>query len=152
MPYYKGMFLTNHALTGALIGLELPVPAAVPVAFASHFFMDGLPHFGNPKWKSARGFRDWHFLVMGGVDFTLACAVTAGACLLRPEKAGRIIIGAFFAALPDLFYIPEILFNKRLDRRLRVIHAKIQWSETPPGILVEGGWAAAMIAFLRHRH
>lgn len=146
------MFLTNHALTGALIGLELPVPAAVPAAFASHFFMDGLPHFGNPKWKSARGFRDWRWLLMGAADFSLACAVTVGACLLWPDKALRIGLGAFFAALPDLFYIPEILWGRRLDKRLRVIHGKIQWSETPPGILVEGGWAAAMIAFLRHRH
>ena len=147
------MFLTNHALTGTLIGLEVSEPLVIaPLAFASHFVMDGIPHFGNPKWKSAKGFRDWHFLVMGSIDFMIAVGVTLGACLAWPDRAARIFLGSFFAALPDLFYIPEIIFNKRLDKRLRRIHARIQWSETPAGIFVEGGWASAIIALIRHRH
>jgi hypothetical protein len=147
LKYDQSMFLTNHVLTGTLIGLEVEQPVVIaPIAFASHFVMDGLPHFGHPKMG---GFRSWKFWIIGGIDFTLACAIVVGSCLTWPDKAIRIGVGAFFAALPDLFYIPEILFNKRLDRRLRMVHSKIQWSETPPGIIVEGGWAVAVVALIR---
>lgn len=43
------MVVTNHLLAGALIGILVNEPlAAVTFAFASHFAMDALPHFGYP--------------------------------------------------------------------------------------------------------
>jgi len=41
------MTITNHILAGAIIGAVIKEPAlALPIAFASHFVMDALPHFG----------------------------------------------------------------------------------------------------------
>ena len=45
------MLATNHVLAGALIGSVLPLPVALPVAFASHFVMDSIPHYGMPGTK-----------------------------------------------------------------------------------------------------
>jgi hypothetical protein len=42
----RTMTLTNHLLTGAAIAKLLPSPVAIPIAFASHFVLDALPHFG----------------------------------------------------------------------------------------------------------
>lgn len=145
MPYYKGMFLTNHALTGALIGLELPTPAAVPAAFASHFFMDGLPHHDRPEWRHYAGFTQKSFLIVGSLDSVLAVAVTVGVCLLRPERAAHIVTGAFFAVLPDLFYVPEIFFKVRLDKPLRRFHEWVQWCVAPRYIVVELAWAGLIV-------
>ena len=41
------MTATNHALSGALIGLAVMQPIlALPLAFVSHFMLDAVPHFG----------------------------------------------------------------------------------------------------------
>ena len=44
------MTATNHALTGAIIGLTAvnPLPAVL-LAFVSHYFLDIMPHFGLPE-------------------------------------------------------------------------------------------------------
>ena len=42
------MLLTNHALTGTVLGLSIDNEVIlVPVAFASHFVLDGLPHLAG---------------------------------------------------------------------------------------------------------
>src|SRR3989344_3470564 len=46
------MTITNHVLAGSIIGLIVKEPIlAVTIAFASHFVMDALPHFGYPGRK-----------------------------------------------------------------------------------------------------
>ena len=46
------MTITNHLLAGSLIGLTVAQPAlAIALAFASHFVMDALPHFGYAGQK-----------------------------------------------------------------------------------------------------
>jgi len=41
------MLITNHVLAGSIIGLTVKEPSlAIIIAFASHFVMDMMPHFG----------------------------------------------------------------------------------------------------------
>ena len=158
------MFLTNHVLTGIVLGHTIENDFILaPVAFSSHFFMDALPHFGHHKdpdekhdfeedlAKGLHKIRDKGVIVTGVIDFTLATSVLVASCLIWPERALNLVIGGFFAALPDLFYIPEGLFGWRLDGKLRWIHWKIQWYERPPGIFTEGLWAAIMLYLLRQK-
>lgn len=42
------MTATNHGVIGMLIGAYLPLPIAIPLAFASHFLLDAIPHYGIP--------------------------------------------------------------------------------------------------------
>jgi hypothetical protein len=59
-------------------------------------------------------------------------------------------VGMFFAALPDLFYVPDILFNKRFDPKLMQRFHHIIQIELPRGILVEIIWGFLIInALLR---
>lgn len=58
------MTATNHALTGAAIGLLVGEPLiAVPAAIASHFICDALPHYGrvgpDSKTIGSKGFRNY---------------------------------------------------------------------------------------------
>ncbi len=44
------MTATNHAVTGAIIGLTVANPvAAVVAALLSHFILDMIPHFGSDE-------------------------------------------------------------------------------------------------------
>ena len=56
------MTATNHALTGAAIatlGKATPI-CAIPLAFASHFVCDSLPHFGLKLKFGSKGM--WRYL------------------------------------------------------------------------------------------
>lgn len=150
MVYHRGMFLTNHALTGAAIGLALPAPeAVVPLAFASHFALDALPHFGMAHWSNFQGFQDPRWRAVGTADSVLATGVAVGLCLIFPGRALPIALGAFCAMLPDLFYVPEIFFKVRLDKALRRFHHWVQWGERPWGWIIELAWAAGMAWVIR---
>lgn len=139
------MLLTNHALTGVVLGLSIENEVVlVPVAFASHFVLDATPHFGG----SQINFKSPRWLLLGAVDFTMACSVVVVACLVWPRRIPHVLLGAFFACLPDLFYIPEIMFGWKLDGALRKFHSGIQWSETTWGLITEGVWASLMLILL----
>jgi hypothetical protein len=137
------MLLTNHALTGAYLGLSIDNPALLlPTVIASHFALDSLPHFGAPghDLKHGAGF------VLGCLDFASATAVTIGVCLTYPERIPHILTGVLGAVLPDLFYIPDILFGVRLDGPyIKRFHGWIQWGERDWGTWIEAAWAMGMI-------
>jgi hypothetical protein len=153
------MLLTNHTLTGVLLGLTIDNPAVLaPTAVASHLVLDMTPHFGlgRPKPKDPE-FRSRFFIILGACDFTCSITVTVGACLLWPQRAGHIVIGAVGAALPDLTYIPVVVFGDRIYRwfhwyrtMIRFL-ARIQWYERPPGIITEVVWCGLML-WLLERH
>lgn len=148
------MLLTNHTLTGVVLGLSIDHPAVLaPTAIASHLALDAVPHFGHPVLKGA--FRKLPFLILGSVDFAVSIGITITACVLWPQRLGHILLGVFGAALPDLVYIPIIVFGwRRLDRWFAFYRpmigllAAIQWYERPPGLVVEAAWASAMLWLL----
>lgn len=150
------MLLTNHTLTGVLLGLTIDNPVLLaPTAVASHLALDMTPHFGH---KSLSGnFRSVRFLILGSADFALSIAVTITACIIWPERFVNILIGVVGAALPDLTYIPIIVFGwARLERwfsfyrpMIRFL-GSIQWYEKPPGLITEIAWAMLMIWILHN--
>ena len=138
------MFLTNHTLTGAAIGLAVNPLLALPAGVISHLTLDAVPHFGYP-----------------GLDLTknpgLSLAITDGLISLTtflfivsmfPGQAMPIVLGVFGATLPDLLYIPRYLFKYRPTNFFARFHKKIQWSETPLGIISEVAWAFLMVSLL----
>lgn len=149
------MLLTNHTLTGVVLGLTIDNPAVLaPTAVASHLVLDSVPHFGialKEPW-----YRDPKFIVLGSADFALSALVAGGACIVWPHRIFHILIGVIGAQLPDLTYIPLILFGKKNVSRalpfypamLRFL-ARIQWSETPTGFITEVIWACGMAIVLR---
>jgi hypothetical protein len=101
------VLVTNHVLSGALIGAAVrrPAPAFV-LGVASHFVLDAVPHWG--KWRDRR-----HFLKVAVTD-GLTGLVAIGACVAvaRPGRRLALAAGMAGAALPDLDKPAELVFGR----------------------------------------
>ena len=90
------MLLTNHVLSGALIGAlaRRPLPAFA-AGVASHFVLDAVPHWG--KWDSKP-----RFLQVAVPDGLISLAVMAAfAAVSPPDRRLAVLAGMTGAALPD---------------------------------------------------
>ncbi|HEU5187004.1 MAG TPA: hypothetical protein VFT87_00720 [Candidatus Saccharimonadales bacterium] len=124
----------NHALTGAAIGLAVQKPLLViPLAFASHFLLDMLPHFGGHVYQW--GHR--HFGKIIAVDGVVTLLAILLIIFAVPAFMWPVLLGVFFAMLPDALLVPYYLSGKR-PHWFHSFHLNIQWYEQPPGLLVEG--------------
>lgn len=138
------MTITNHILTGAIIGLVVSNPvAAIVLAFASHFVLDALPHFGYAGRKGyAEALR--HKLSYG---VAIATAITTAAILVFLALHGEwfAIFTGLIAASPDAVGVYNWLgyekHNKPQPTWLKLTHVKfhraIQRCERPWGVIVE---------------
>ena len=91
------MLLTNHVLSGALIGAlaRRPLPAFA-AGVASHFVLDAVPHWGD--WGSRR-----RFLRVAMADGLVSLAVAGALAAVCPaERRPAVLAGMAGAALPDL--------------------------------------------------
>ncbi len=142
------MLLTNHVLSGALIGGLIRRPAAAfAVGVASHFVLDTVPHWGN--WRSEQVF------LRVAVPDGLISLATMGvlAAVSPPERRRAVVAGMAGAALPDIDKPTRLWwgwspFPAAVDR----FHARIQ-DEAPGRAPVElaaaGAFAAAALTVLR---
>lgn len=147
------MTATNHALTGAIIGLTISNPAiAIPAAFLSHFVCDALPHFGaneGEKWLAKRAFVT--YLI---ADATL-CIMLVGVMFGSGNPNWFLAsVCAFLATSPDLLWIRKFVTALKATEfrpsRLEVFLSKdgIQWFQRPIGWTVEAAWAVACVIIL----
>ena len=143
------MLVTNHVLSGALIGLACPGPvSAFAAGVASHFVLDTVPHWGDV---------DFDEMVPVGVRDGLTGLAAMGLVLAatpRPRRA-RVLAGMSGAAFPDLDK-PSILFFGRspFPRRVDAFHAAIQRESRdrmPQELVVGAGLlGAALVAVRAH--
>lgn len=138
------MFITNHVLAGALIGLAAPRrPAKVAlVAVGSHFVLDSVPHWGIDD--------DAKFRKVAIVDGLIGLA-TMRAVMGAVPRGTRIavLVGMLGAALPDADKPMDMFFHRSpfptpVDR----FHQKIQ-RESAHGIRTEIRAALAMVVAVR---
>lgn len=136
------MLMVNHALTGVILGHAIGGNLAlVPVAIASHFALDLIPHFGHPE--SSLHSRRWR--ITGLLDGLLTAASLIGVSLIWPEQSLHLLIGAGAAIMPDLFYVPEVLLKRRITGWFGRWHDQIQWGENPTGWMVDAAWLAFIV-------
>lgn len=136
-----------HVLVGAAIGAKLQNPVlAIPLAFASHFVLDILPHwnphinqeikkFGKPTKFSTR---------LITVDSTLALLIGSSIALnYYPDMAKimLILLCCFAAVLPDVVEAPYYFLGKKSQ----LVENWIKWqksiqNDVPAfwGLLVQG--------------
>jgi hypothetical protein len=143
---------TNHALTGAIIGLVIGEPLiALPAALVSHFICDAIPHFGShlpqKMLLKAKAFRN--YLIFEAVFCSL---LVIGLAARQPQHWLLAAACAFVAAAPDLASAGryfKIRQNKTWQANWYTKFAKdIQWFERPIGAVVEAAWFAAAIIIL----
>ncbi len=141
--------MTNHVLSGALIGAAVrrPLPAFL-LGVASHFALDAAPHWG--KLGSRR------FLSVAVVDgLTGLATIGTFAAIAPPERRLAVLAGMAGAALPDLDKPSQLWFRKSpFPRAVDDFHAAIQ-DESPDRAHYELAAAvvlgAAALALLRKR-
>ena len=144
------MLLTNHVLSGALIGAlaRRPLPAFA-AGVASHFVLDAVPHWG--EWASMH-----HFLRVAVADGLVSLAAMGALAALAPaERRPAVVAGMTGAALPDIDK-PALLFFGRSPFPAAVdrFHGRIQ-REAPDRahleLLAAGALAVAALTALRAR-
>jgi len=128
---------TNHALSGALIVGAIGSPfIAIPVAFASHFVLDALPHFGEK-------FGERHKLskVIWGIDIVF---LSIGLVVLLTMSSWLLIAGALAAMSPDFAWIYRFAVIEKWGtllptstNKFNTWHASIQKYERRWGIWIE---------------
>jgi len=138
------MLVTNHVLSGAVIGAAVrrPLPAFA-LGVASHFALDAAPHWG--KFGNGR-----RYLRVAVSDGLAGLAVMAAMTALGPRgRRAAVLAGMAGAALPDLDK-PSRLFFGRSPFPLPVdrFHQRIQ-RESAHGIRTELRAALAMVLAVR---
>ena len=119
------MLLTNHVLSGALIGalVRRPLPAFA-LGVASHFGLDVVPHWG--KWGSQR-----QFLRVAVPDGLISLAAMGAIAAASPsDRRLAVLAGMTGAALPDIDKPSNLWFGwspfpAAVDR----FHCRIQHEE-----------------------
>ena len=101
------MLLTNHVLSGALIGARARGPGqAFTAGVVSHFVLDAIPHWG--EWGSKR-----RFLRVAVTDGLVSLAVAgAFAAVSPPDRRLAVLAGMAGAALPDLDKPAKLWFGR----------------------------------------
>lgn len=123
----------NHVLTGSAIALAVQQPLLVaPLALVSHFVLDAIPHFDHPHYRHGSKY----FVKIMATDTVISVATVIALMFAVPHLSLVIALGAFFAILPDIFWLYYYTHNKPQWWFFR-FHSKIQWFERPEGALVE---------------
>jgi hypothetical protein len=142
------VLLTNHVLSGALIGAltRRPLPAFA-LGVASHFALDAVPHWG--KWGSRR-----RFLRAAVPDGLASLAVMGTLTALSPaDRRTAVLAGMAGAALPDLDKPAWLWFGwSPFPGAVNRFHGRIQ-REAAGGarleLLAAGALAAAALIAIR---
>jgi hypothetical protein len=144
------VLLTNHVLSGALVGAVARRPlAAFAAGVASHFVLDAVPHWGD--WGSQR-----RFMRVAVPDGLLSLAlIGAFAAAAPPGRRPAVVAGMAGAALPDIDKPTTLWFGwspfpAAVDR----FHTRIQreaFDRYPVELLAAAVFASAALIRLRKR-
>jgi hypothetical protein len=133
------MTASNHVLTGTAIALAIHQPlAALPLAFASHFVLDALPHFGFHGKGFKYALKQKRFYAVESLDFIGLIILV----LTFNYLAWVTLAAAILAVSPDFEWFSREVINSFWHKRFSStqfnrFHAKIQWCEKPWGFYVE---------------
>ena len=152
------MLETPHVAVGAAIAMKVGNPyLALPLALASHFILDRIPHwnphfytemkkYGKPSKKST---------TLAVVDSIAALGLglaVAGSALPNVSQAIIVVICCFLAVLPDQIKSPFFFFKKTrkgLFKKYVLFERSLQVDTTFwPGILTQIAVTIASILWI----
>lgn len=111
------MLETPHVAVGAAIAIKVGNPAlAIPLALASHFVLDIIPHWNPHTYTETEknGKPSKSTFTIAIIDATAALALGVGIAATRYPDIGQmatIIACSFAAVFPDVSKYPFFLFN-----------------------------------------
>lgn len=139
------MTAVNHSVMGAIIAVSVQQPIlALPLALASHFLLDALPHFGAHTVAKSTS-REFRAVLLTDAFLTSAFMVTI---TFAGYRAGLPIwlapTGAMLGWLPDVMWYKHYRSDLRGEEKqwgkIRRFHKKIQRYEVAWGWRVEAVW------------
>ncbi|MEP7088540.1 MAG: hypothetical protein ABI776_00425 [Nocardioidaceae bacterium] len=137
------MLVTNHVLSGALIGHVAPnVPVAFAAGVLSHLVLDSVPHWGDDRSIH----EVMHIAVPDGlIGATVMALATLGA---PAERRARVLAGTAGAAFLDLDKPSIVFFGfSPFPRAVDAFHGWVQ-NESPrrmPQELLVGTTGALLV-------
>jgi hypothetical protein len=122
------VLITNHVLTGAVIGLAVPPRrrvTATTLGLASHFALDAVPHWGADQDKRL-------FLRVAVVDGLCGLAAVGLVARVVPSSRRASVIAAMLGScLPDADKPAQLFFGRSpFPPAIDEFHARIQ-DESP---------------------
>ena len=141
---------------GALIATFAHNPVlALPLALASHFAMDTLPHFDYPNKKGDHA--NLQFFIWLAADCAVAASILTALLVLQPAYIGLILACAVAAASPDLMWLYYLVLKRGPAQSQRPalvrFHAAIQkhtavhlWPAELAWLLVTGSLLASRLS------
>lgn len=146
------MTLTNHLLTGAVLAKFLPLPVAIPLAFASHFVLDALPHFGS---KTVEERMNHMRLFRAIIILDVFAAVALSGWLINNAHTEWLLVG-LLAYSPDLLWVYRFTVKEKFGKvkptlggRFIQFHRNIQKYERSWGIIVEVIYSLLIFSAIR---
>jgi hypothetical protein len=153
------MLETPHVFIGAAIATHFPNPlVAIPLAFASHFILETIPHW-NPHLNTETqkyGAPTRRSTVITAIDSTLALAsgsFIAFEVLPNVGMAVLVLACSFAAVLPDVMEGPYFFLKMRTAWIKKwIAFQKSLQSDTTPfwGLLTQATIILATIFWLRN--
>lgn len=147
------MTSSNHAATGAIIALAINQPVlALPAAYASHFLLDALPHFGFPgKGGYPEAFK--HKYLTFTTEFLGLIGIVVVIIMLRSQTLW-VWLAAILAISPDFMWPYVYMAFERKNKvhkhgPISQFHHNIQWCERPWGLFVEIAWFIGTFVILQ---
>lgn len=131
------MLETPHALLGAAIAVKLGNPAlSIPIAFASHFILERVPHWNphltNETKKYGQPTKQSTVIVI--IDSSLALILGSAIAFSQAPNTMMVIgtlLSSFAAVLPDLIEAPYFFLNIRNNKYIK------RWIHFQKGIQVD---------------
>lgn len=131
------MLTTPHLLVGAAIGSQFHNPyIVVPVAVASHFVLDGIPHLMGIVEVHDLDKKDL-VLVASDVILGISLVYILSHSSVDP---GMIYLGAFSAMVPDFHHSFQALFGPNRLKKYTSFHLRFHYKKKMsllPGIATQ---------------
>ena len=153
------MLETPHVAIGAVIATKIPNPfIAIPLAFASHFLLEGVPHW-NPHIVSETkkyGMPTKKSIVIIAIDVSVALvmgSLIAWQAMPNKGHAMTIMAASFASVLPDLIEAPYFFLKMRTKflKDWLTFQKSLQVDTTPFwGFLTQALTIAAAIFWLKN--
>jgi hypothetical protein len=131
----------NHILVGSIVAVAVKQPViALPLALASHYALDALPHYGLPTWADRRRHAVL-FCIVITLDIIFSLALFAFLAISAPWY---VVAAGFLAYSPDLMWVYRYLIKGKFGSipfvqsgKFTQFHKRIQKREFYLGLYVE---------------
>ena len=125
------MTATGHALIGTVIAAKVGNPTlAIPIAIASHFLADALPHWDTGTNKTTKSKR--LFLIESFFDVLLGFILSwlLIVWIFPSTNLGYAFLIIIMAQLPDWLTAPYLFFNMKFFPFANIYHFQKKFDTT----------------------